>query len=44
MVHYKPSKKASSKLSDDLAFVNPALGGLAGVAIGWIIANFIGII
>ncbi len=44
MVNYNSSKKSSSKLADDLAFLNPFLGGLAGVAIGWIIANFIGII
>ena len=44
MTTYKSSKKASNKLSKDLAFVNPALGALAGVAIGWIIANFTGII
>ena len=44
MVSFKPSKKVSSKLSDDLAFVPSAFGGLAGVVIGWIIANFVGII
>ena len=44
MVNYKPSKRVNSVLSDDFAFVSPALGGLAGVAIGWVIANLVGII
>ncbi|MDJ0745289.1 MAG: hypothetical protein QNJ32_18275 [Xenococcaceae cyanobacterium MO_167.B27] len=44
MANYKPSNKVSSKLSNDLAFIPSALAGLAGVAIGWIIANFVGII
>ena len=44
MVNHEPSNKLSSKLSDNLAFVSPALGGLAGVAIGWVIANLVGIV
>ena len=30
MVNYEPAKKVNSALSNDLAFVHPALGGLAG--------------
>ena len=44
MTNYTSSSKVSSKQSDDFAVVSPALGGLAGVAIGWVIANFMGII
>lgn len=44
MVNYKSSKQSNSKLPDDLAFISPMLGGMVGVAIGWIIANYVGII
>ena len=44
MVNYEPAKKVNSALSNDLAFVHPALGGLAGVAIGLVIASLVGII
>ena len=44
MVNSKPSNKVTSTLSNDLAFVSPALGGLTGVAIGLIIANLVGIV
>lgn len=44
MVNYKSSKQSNSKLPDDLAFISPMLGGMLGVAIGWIIANYVGII
>ncbi len=44
MVNFKPSNQVNSTLSNDFAFVYPALGGLAGVAIGMVIASLVGII
>ncbi len=44
MADYKTAKKATSTLSDDFYFISPALGGLAGVAIGLVIANLVGIV
>lgn len=44
MENYRPPNKVNSALSNDFAFVSPALGGLAGVALGLIIASLVGII
>ncbi|MDJ0691156.1 MAG: hypothetical protein QNJ41_21940 [Xenococcaceae cyanobacterium MO_188.B32] len=44
MTNYTSPSKVSSKQSDDFAFVSPALGALAGVAIGLIIGNLVGIV
>ena len=41
--YFKPSNKVTSTQSNDFAFVAPALEGLAGVAIGLIIADLVGI-
>ena len=42
--YFKPSNKVTSTQSNDFAFVSPALEGLAGVAIGLIIADLVGIV
>ena len=44
MVNYQSSNKLSAQASDDLAFIPNALSGLSGVILGWIIANFMGIV
>ena len=44
MKNYASPNKVNSALSNDFAFVSPALGGLAGVAIGLIIGSLVGII
>ncbi len=41
--YFKHSNKVISTQSNDFAFVSPALEGLAGVAIGLIIADLVGI-
>ncbi len=44
MFNNKLSTKVSQQLSDDLTFLSPAFGGLAGVALGVLIANLVGIV
>ena len=44
MFNFKPSTKVSQQLADDWAFLSPAFGGLAGVALGVLIANLVGIV
>jgi len=44
MVKYQSSSKLSTQASDNLALIPNAFSGLAGVVLGWIVANFTGII
>ena len=44
MSNYKSAPKVSQQLPEDWALIYPLFGGLAGVAIGLLIANLVGIV
>ena len=44
MENFQSSNKASSKKSNELAFVPYTISGATGVFFGWLIASYVGII